>query len=160
MFIFIFSYMSMYRVLQTKVGVQPETNQPGTSTNAKESVKYSHAGRNILKTLIIVSICFTLCWISAQTYYLLTNIGVLKLTFNHTFNFVSTFLIYINSCVNPFIYVIHYQQFRRGVGLLKRRIANRIGLWSEVSNDTTITTTTNISTTTGRVPRVTTTTEC
>ena len=154
MFIFIFSYMSMYRVLQTKTAVQPETNQPGTSTNDKESVKYLHAGRNILKTLIIVSICFTLCWVSTQTYYLLTNIGILKLTFGHPFNIVSTFLVYINSCVNPFIYVIHYQQFRRGVGLLKQRIAKRLGLWEGVSNDAT-NTNTNTSTTTGRVPRVT-----
>ena len=122
--IFTFSYMSMYRVLQTKVGVQPETNQPGTSTNDKESIRKARARRNILKTLTIVTISFCLCWIWTKTLYLINLIGILPWTFYRPLFKVGTFLVYINICVNPFIYVIHYQQFRRGVGLLKQRIVN------------------------------------
>ena len=146
MIIIIFSYVSMYRVLQSKVGVQPETTKPGTSTNDKESVRNAQARRNIMKTLIIVSACFIFCWSLNQTYYLLTNIGVLTLNISHPFNTASIFLVYINSCVNPFIYVIHYQQFRRGVGLLSQRIANALGIklvttnTNNTTNDTTKTT--------------------
>ena len=118
-----FCYTRLFFRLKTKVSSsqpgQPAVQaQPGDATPDRNA----RARRNILKTLIIVSMCYFFCWIWNQMHYLLSNLGFIERTFDTPFDTFSTFCIYINCCVNPFIYIFHYEQFRKGLGVLKKRL--------------------------------------
>ena len=130
--LYAFCYSRLYFRLKIKVS----SSQPGQADNAQSgnagSDRNARARRNVLKTMIIVCLCFVLCWIWNQMYYFLSNLGIIERTFRGSFSTFSTFCIYINCCINPFIYIFHYDQFRKGIGILKKRI---------VGNDPSTTTT-------------------
>jgi hypothetical protein len=84
----------------------------------------SRARRNIIKTLVIVCICFVLCWTWNEVLYILFFLGY-PVNFGSSFYHFTVVAVFCNSCINPFIYIIKYEQFQVGFkrlvcGLLRR----------------------------------------
>ena len=79
-----------------------QSNQMNTMDKAKT---------NVLKTLVLLSSCFFLCWGWNVTLFLLFTLGV-PLSFDTTFYNFSVFMININCCVNPFCYAVQYREFQ------------------------------------------------
>ena len=131
-----FCYMRMFKLMRNRVAplhvaaLPSASNDPSgsssghahTLTNDSNADRNARARRNILKTLVIVSACFTLCWIWNEMYYFLTNLGLVTLDYSHPFNTFSVVCIYFNCCINPIIYVLHYKQFKKGLRMLGNRI--------------------------------------
>ena len=106
-------YMYARAIQALRVQVHPGEAQPQTSKEAK----LLRAQHNLMKTLVAVTICFICCWAPNQIYYLLRNTTGKR---NQYVNRVTTLLAYLNLCVNPFIYVLNYKEFRQGARHLFR----------------------------------------
>ena len=82
--------------------------------------------KNILKTLIVVSLAFTICLGPNQFFFLLRNLGV-PLAFLTPFHHFSVYMTFLNCVINPFIYAAQYSDFRKQVGRLMRRARGNTG---------------------------------
>ena len=122
--IMIFCYAKMIIVLKsriTNVVVEPETS---SQTRQKDQTMV-RATKNVFKTLIIVTVCFTLCWTPNQILFLNYNLGY-KLDFTAWYYHLTVFLVYLNCCCNPLIYVAQYEQFQAGVKKLRQTLFSRV----------------------------------
>ena len=77
----------------------------------------SKARRNVIKTLFIVCLCFIACWTWNQVFFLLYNTGY-EVNFSSGFYHFTVYAAFINSCVNPFIYIVQLTSFRNAMKLL------------------------------------------
>ena len=100
------------------LGVVETHAQP--AGNKKSYVIWFQARRNTVKTLILVSICFIICWIWNQIYYLLFNLGY-NLDFGNNFYHFTVIMVSVNMCVNPIIYLLEYEPFKRAARILLYR---------------------------------------
>ena len=75
---------------------------------------FSRAQRNVIKTLVIVSLCYVLCWTGNQMCYLLFNLGT-PVDFGSTFYHVSVIAVFSNCCINPFVYIFKYEEFQLSI---------------------------------------------
>ena len=73
--------------------------------------KFEVAKTNTIKTFLIVSICFTICWAGNQVYYLMFNLGF-PVSLNSAVYKVTLFMVFLNCTVNPFIYLAKYNDFQ------------------------------------------------
>ena len=109
--------------------VLPRTSQEQQPEVVREnpavSTRNARARRNIIKTLMIVSVCFTLCWIWNQTKFLLMNLGIVSTDYNSNFVVMARILVYLNSSINPIIYIVHFEQFKRSLVRLKQKFFGR-----------------------------------
>ena len=80
-------------------------------TTDSQGDKFQLAKRNTIKTFLIVSVCFVLCWLNAQLAYLLYNLGF-NISLAGTYNKVSTVIAFVNCTINPFIYLIKYRDYQ------------------------------------------------
>ena len=69
------------------------------------------ARRNTVKTFLIISICFVLCWSCSQLNYLVYNFGF-DVDFNGTFFKVALLMAFGNCTINPFIYLVKYKDYQ------------------------------------------------
>ena len=70
--------------------------------------KFQLARRNTVKTLLIVGLCFIICWSQNQVRYLMFNCGY-NINFNSTYHQFNILMVFLNCTVNPFIYLIKYR---------------------------------------------------
>ena len=92
-------------------------NEPRAVTNSM-----ARARRNVIKTLAIVSLCYVLCWTCSQMYFLVFNLGK-KLSLSSPFYHFTVIAVYINSCLNPFVYATKYEQFQQGLSKLSNKVS-------------------------------------
>ena len=76
--------------------------------------KFQLARRNTVKTFLLISICFIICWGSEQVYYLMFNLGY-DADFNGTFFKFSVIMAFGNCTINPFIYLMKYQDYQKAL---------------------------------------------
>ena len=69
------------------------------------------ARRNTIKTLLIVGLCFIICWSQNQVRYLMHNCGY-ELDFNSTYHQFTILMGFLNCTVNPFVYLIKYRDYQ------------------------------------------------
>jgi hypothetical protein len=119
--IFVFAYARMIRVLQRKRVGQHGTNISNTVTNNSITVPTIHpsnslarAQRNLTKTVVLVSVGFVFCWSWSQWFYTLYAAGM-SVKFTEGYYDFSIVMISLHCCINPFIYIINYDQFRAAV---------------------------------------------
>ena len=127
--VMIFCYSRIAWILKTKaIKVVPisNTNNSNPSDSAAQSqtpnvvirtTLMSKARRNVIKTLFIVCICFVACWTWNQVFFLLYNTDY-EVSFSSGFYHFTVYAAFINSCVNPFIYIVQLTSFRSAVRLL------------------------------------------
>ena len=92
-----------------------------SSSNRKEE-KASKATTNIVKTLVIVCLCFIVCWIWNSVLFLLASMGW-PVDFGGWFYHFTVTAVNVNCIANPFIYTLQYREFKQAATkLLCRRL--------------------------------------
>ena len=80
-----------------------------------------HVARtNTIKTLLTVALCFVICWSTNQIYYLMYNLGY-EVDWNSTYFNFTVLMTFINSTINPFIYLIKYKDFQEVLRFCSRQ---------------------------------------
>ena len=69
------------------------------------------ARTNTIKTLLLVALCFVICWSNNQVYYLMYNLGF-HVDWNSSFYQSTVVMAFLNCTINPFIYLAKYQDFQ------------------------------------------------
>ncbi len=82
--------------------------------------------RNTIKTLALVALCFVLCWSWNQMYYLMMNLGFPE-DYESNFYHFTVIAVFLNSCVNPIIYSLKYDPFKKAARGLFRKCMPRLG---------------------------------
>ena len=80
----------------------------------KVTNKFQLARTNTIKTLLLVGLCFFICWASNSVYYLMYNLGY-DADWNSDFYKFTVVMVFLNCTVNPFIYLIKYQDFQNAL---------------------------------------------
>ena len=88
-----------------------------TSANALESERQRHCEKtrkNVIKTFALVTACYFICWTPHQVYITMYNFGLVG-TFGSSFFQATVVLVFINCCINPFIYIAQFDAFKMAV---------------------------------------------
>ena len=72
--------------------------------------KFQLARRNTIKTLLIVGLCFIICWSQNEVMYFMYNCGY-DINFSRTYFQFTFLMVFLNCTVNPFIYLIKYKDY-------------------------------------------------
>ena len=87
------------------------TMRIGSRLSSTGSDDTFHVARtNTIKTLLTVALCFAICWSNNQIYYLMYNLGF-QVDWTSTYYHFTVVMVFLNSTVNPFIYLIKYRDF-------------------------------------------------
>ena len=92
--------------------------KPIQSTASSYVSKVKPATRNVTKTFAIVTVSFFVCWVPQKVYILMYMFGQIS-TFGHVYQ-ATLIMMFLNCCINPFIYVAKYAAFRNGMAMLFR----------------------------------------
>ena len=106
--ILVYCYGRIVWVLHSRIGfntTQPQSNQ---------SDKFELARKNTIKTFLLVGLCFIICWIQNQVYYLMYNLGYDIRLAGPYFNY-TILMIFLNCTVNPFIYLVKYDDYQKAL---------------------------------------------
>ncbi|KAK2145689.1 hypothetical protein LSH36_662g01002 [Paralvinella palmiformis] len=107
-----------------------------TGGNELHNQNISSALKNIIKTVFIVSICFLFCWTWNQIYYLMFHLNHDgAASFSSTFYNFTVVMVFVNCCVNPFVYSAKYKAFQRATKNLFCGTHHR--LWGSNSSEMT-----------------------
>ena len=104
-------------ILVLRKSAKPTNSGGGRSESTSSSNRDSRmlkAKRNVVKTLVLVALCFVFCWSWNQVYYLMFNLGQ-DLSFNTPFYHFTVLAVFVNCSLNPIVYAIKYEQFQRRV---------------------------------------------
>ena len=113
------AHQSKTRGINTKIN----ENQKDKNHNRGQQLadlhkhKFQIARRNTIRTLLIVGLCFIICWIQNKILYLMYNCGY-DLDWNSTYYHVTVLMVFINSTINPFIYLIMYRDYQVAIQIL------------------------------------------
>ena len=77
-------------------------------------VKFQMARRNTIKTVLIVGLCFIICWSQYEITYFMYNCGY-DLNYNSTYIQFTVLMVFLNCTVNPFIYLIKYKDYQEAL---------------------------------------------
>ena len=94
-------------------GHNSDTNDVDKKRNQEDvhKDKFQLARRNTIKTLLIVGLCFIICWSQNEFFYLMYNFGY-PLDWNSAYYNFTVLMVFLNSTVNPFMYLIKYQDYQ------------------------------------------------
>lgn len=97
---------------------EPTSPTSPTENKTKPKRKKSHfasvASRSVLKTMIIVSLSYLICWGPNEIIYLYFNCGN-YVDFSSFLVTVTVICVLCNMWLNPIIYAFNYKELRRGV---------------------------------------------
>lgn len=90
----------------------PPTAGVGQPPQKASEDRWSRAHKNTLKTAALVSLSFVLCWSWNQVIYTMFNLGFPE-DYNSPFYMFTVIAVFMNCCINPFIYSLQYEQFKK-----------------------------------------------
>ena len=96
------------------IGNKCVNNNSVTPASDTGKVKFQLARRNTIKTLLIVGLCFIICWSQNQVIYFMYNCGY-DLNFNGTYVQYTVVMVFLNCTINPFIYLIKYKDYQEAL---------------------------------------------
>ena len=121
MLLFGVAYTHMLLVLHRRVKQVATTTDTGgaslaagAGTGGGPKNCMSRAQVNLTKTMVLVTAAFALCWTPNQILYFLFNTGVYS-DWGGVGYIFTLFLAFLNCCINPFIYAVKYDGFRKAV---------------------------------------------
>ncbi|XP_071479453.1 neuropeptide receptor 15-like [Diadema antillarum] len=74
----------------------------------------NRARRNIIRTMITLSVCYFLCYGPNITIYMIYCLGA-NIDLNGVEFYVTVCIAFINIWINPFVYALQYRKFQRGL---------------------------------------------
>ena len=107
--ILIYCYGRILWVLTRRLDSQ--LNNTGTQSDV-----FQLARRNTVKTFLIVAVCFVICWSNNQIYYIMGHFGF-PVNWNGTYYKFTVLMVFFNCTVNPFIYLVDYQDYQKALKL-------------------------------------------
>ena len=104
-------------LIKTESKEDDSDNDRGSTVNQAADTgrdKFLLARRNTINTLLIVGLCFIICWSQNQVRYLMYSCGY-DLGFDNNYHEFTTLMVFINCTVNPFIYLIKYRDYQEAL---------------------------------------------
>jgi len=102
---FIYCYGRIVVVMKRQMRVMAGHNEASSQMNASQ-VQSKRIKWNIIKTMIIVSVTFVICWFPSNIYIMTADVTQ-ELSLNVGY-YPTVFMAYLNPCINPFIYAIKH----------------------------------------------------
>ena len=119
LFSLIFCYARMAVVLHRRVEPSQDAANQG---EARRNETMARARGNVIKTLALVGVLYCICW-TPNTFYLLLNLfGYPYAKLEGDFYTFTVYMVFLNCCLNPVIYILKYNQFQAGIRHLLKRI--------------------------------------
>ena len=112
-----FAYGRIAQKLSGRVKVAQESAKPESAVAKDKDALWSRARRNTIKTLAIVALCFVLCWSCNQIYYMMMNLGY-PADYSSPFYHFTVIAVFLNSCINPIVYCLKFEQFQQAAKVL------------------------------------------
>ncbi|XP_071963305.1 kappa-type opioid receptor-like [Antedon mediterranea] len=106
----IFVYVKIFRLLRRPVG------EDLSSALSDKQI-------SIIKTLVVVSVIYAICWIPDIIAFMISTLSG-KIHATGKAIYITTFITLINMCVNPIIYTFQYNDFKEGVQRYFPRLYN------------------------------------
>ena len=100
--------------MDLKIKNAKEVNILNDNQERNKNNTFQIARRNTIKTLLIVGCCFIICWSQNQFLYLFYNMGY-KVDFNSNYFEFTVFMVFLNSTINPFIYLFKYRDYQNAL---------------------------------------------
>ena len=108
LFILVYCNGRIVRILTRRIDSNLEN--PESSEN-KISRKFLLARTNTIKSFLLVGIFFVICWTNDEIFYLMYNFGQ-EVDWNGTYYNFCLIMVFLNSTVNPCIYLFKYQDYQ------------------------------------------------
>ena len=108
LFILVYCNGRIVWILTRRIDSNLENRQ---SIENKISRKFLLARTNTIKSFLLVGIFFIICWTCEEIFYLMYNLGY-EVNWNSTYFNFCLILVFLNSTVNPFIYLFKYQDYQ------------------------------------------------
>src|SRR6218665_1577809 len=118
--LFIYSYWHILAVVRGQMKVF--SGHQDNDTVAQQTAA-NKAQMNVITTMIGICLAFFVCWTPNQIYFLLTIIGY---ELDNQIYYVTVFLIFLNTNLNPFIYAVKHEAVKRGLRQMFGITANNI----------------------------------
>ncbi len=118
LFLILLMYCHMVWLLRKRarqVGPSGELQVHQVHNSTSGDTQTERASKNVTKTLIVVTMFFFFCWIWNSIFVLLFLDGSYGLSLDMPFYHFSTYMVFINAIINPFIYTFKYRKFRSQV---------------------------------------------
>ena len=112
--ILIYCYGRIALMLTRRLGSNLESTSSTPDVENVIKSKFLKARYNTIKTVLLVGICFIICWVNDEVYYLMYNLGY-DADWNGTYFKFCVAMIYMNCTINPIVYLVSYQDYHRAL---------------------------------------------
>ena len=122
--VFVFGYWKILGVIRRQrkqVGHHQSQGTSNAATAAEATSKRSEM--NVIKTMVLVSVSFAVCFFCMRTYTILTALKVVPVI-PSLYGLFSAFS-YASRCLNPFVYATQYEVVRRWWKVMVCRMIRR-----------------------------------
>ena len=104
-------------ILADKIDVGEGNDKVVNASTDLRKKNYQLATRNTIKTLVLVAVCFVICWTGNQVWFLLYNIGY-EVAFDSEVYQFFVLMVCVNCTINPFIYLVQYKEYQAALKTL------------------------------------------
>ena len=101
---------TLTRRIDSNLGKESSTPKLAIKVNNK----FLRARNNTIKTVLLVRICLIVCWLNDEVYLLMYFLGY-DVDWNGLYYKFCMIMVYVNCTVNPFVYLIKYQNYQRAL---------------------------------------------
>jgi len=115
--IFIYCYGRIVVVLRRQMRVMAAHNVEGLSQMNASQAQSKRVKWNVIKTMIIVSVTFVVCYCPNNVYFLILTHAPQTSTLAVGY-YPTVFLMYLNVCMNPFIYATKHDGVKQQLARL------------------------------------------
>ena len=106
--IFVYCYGHIVVVMRRQMRVMAGHSTESSSQANASQIQSKRVKWNITKTMIIVSVAFVVCWTPFQMYFMIVD-NTAQPSDVFVGYFATVFLVYLNICINPFIYAAKHE---------------------------------------------------
>ena len=123
--IFVFGYYKILGVIRRQRKQVGHNQTQGTTSNAATAAEAANkrAETNVIKTMVLVSVSFAVCFFCIRTYSILVTLKLVPAV-GALYSLFSVFS-YASRCLNPFVYATQYEVVRRWWKVMVCRIVCR-----------------------------------
>jgi len=130
---FIYCYGRIVIVMRRQMRVMAGHNAEGSAQMSASQMQSKRIKWNIIKTMIIVSTTFIICWFPNNIYFMIVDTSA-QTSNLYVGYFFTVFMVYLNTCMNPFIYALKHDGVKQR---LARMMTCRKGVTVETVSGTT-----------------------
>ena len=106
--VFLYCYGRVVVVMRRQMRVMAGHNAEGSSQANASQIQSKRIKWNIIKTMIIVSVAFIICWCPISIYFMIVD-NTAQTSSLFVGYFPTVFMAYLNICMNPFIYAMKHE---------------------------------------------------